>query len=169
LAQRLATDFSTDARFDSPRAVQLRLLGFDLDRLTELGQAVRDLFAGVADHPERVTARVDDDYVRQLALAVTGHLGGKVGVAPRIFLRKLVADVLDRVDLYPDFDPRKNYALTVSTAELTETERNAAAGAPPPGGAVVSAGSVDLDLDVGSDLDVGHDHGAGPDPGPGRS
>ena len=30
LAQRLATDFSTDARFDSPRAVQIRLSGFDL-------------------------------------------------------------------------------------------------------------------------------------------
>ena len=29
LAQRLATDFTTDPRFDSPRAVQLRLPGFD--------------------------------------------------------------------------------------------------------------------------------------------
>ncbi|WP_307961738.1 BREX system ATP-binding domain-containing protein [Salinispora arenicola] len=28
LAQRLATDFGTDSRFDSPRAVQLRLSGF---------------------------------------------------------------------------------------------------------------------------------------------
>ena len=37
LAQRLATDFATDARFDSPRAVQLRLSGFDLERLAELG------------------------------------------------------------------------------------------------------------------------------------
>ena len=33
LAQRLATDFSTDARFDNPRAVQLRLPGFDRDAL----------------------------------------------------------------------------------------------------------------------------------------
>ena len=31
LAQRLATDFSTDSRFDNPRAVQLRLPGFDRD------------------------------------------------------------------------------------------------------------------------------------------
>ncbi len=45
LAQRLATDLSTDPRFDSPRAVQLRLPGFDLDRLGELGRAVRDLYA----------------------------------------------------------------------------------------------------------------------------
>ena len=33
LAQRLATDFTTDARFDNPRAVQLRLPGFSPDLL----------------------------------------------------------------------------------------------------------------------------------------
>jgi hypothetical protein len=38
-----------------------------------------------------------------------------------------VADVLDRIDQFPDFDPRKHYALTVSEAELTAVERNAAA------------------------------------------
>ncbi|HHV22973.1 MAG TPA: BREX system ATP-binding protein BrxD, partial [Propionibacterium sp.] len=36
LAQRLATDFTTDVRFDNPRAVQVRLPGFDRDRLVEL-------------------------------------------------------------------------------------------------------------------------------------
>jgi hypothetical protein len=54
---------------------------------------------------------------------VTGALGGRVGVAPRIFLKKLVADVLDRVDQFPDFDPRRDYALTVSDTELTPSER----------------------------------------------
>lgn len=127
LAQRLATDFSTDPRFDSPRAVQLRLPGFDLPRLGELGRHVRDLYAGAARHPQRVGQRVDDAYLMELATAVTGGLGGKVGVAPRVFLRKLVADVLDRVDEFDDFDPRKHYALTLSDGELTEVERNAAA------------------------------------------
>ena len=42
LAQRLATDFSTDARFDNPRAVQVRLPGFDRDALAALGGKVRD-------------------------------------------------------------------------------------------------------------------------------
>ncbi|MFB6627575.1 BREX system ATP-binding protein BrxD [Streptomyces sp. NPDC056374] len=126
LAQRLATDFTTDPRFDSPRAVQLRLAGFDLQRLGELGRHVRDLYAGGARNPERITARVDDAYLSELATAVTGGLGGKVGVAPRLFLRKLVADVLDRVDEFDDFDPRLHYALTVSGAELNEVERNAA-------------------------------------------
>ncbi|MCT9080284.1 BREX system ATP-binding protein BrxD [Streptomyces fulvoviolaceus] len=127
LAQRLATDFSTDPRFDSPRAVQLRLTGFDLVRLGELGRSVRDLYADAAKNPERIAARVDDAYVAELATAMTGKLGGRVGIAPRLFLRKLVADVLDRVDEFDDFDPRKDYALTVNATELSEVERNATA------------------------------------------
>ncbi|MFJ3539787.1 BREX system ATP-binding protein BrxD [Streptomyces sp. NPDC090109] len=128
LAQRLATDFTTDPRFDSPRAVQLRLAGFDLPHLGELGRAVRNLYREEARHPDRISERVDDAYIGDLAAAVTGGLGGKVGVAPRVFLRKLVADVLDRVDEFEDFDPRLHYAFTVTSSELTETERNAAAG-----------------------------------------
>ncbi|MEE1810362.1 BREX system ATP-binding protein BrxD [Streptomyces sp. BE133] len=137
LAQRLATDFTTDPRFDSPRAVQLRLAGFDLPRLGELGRNVRDLYVGAARNPERIAARVDDAYIGELAAAVTGGLGGKVGVAPRLFLRKIVADVLDRVDEFDEFDPRQHYALTVSSAELNEVERNAAAS---------SAGDIELEL-----------------------
>ena len=38
LAQRLATDFSTDPRFDNPRAVQVRLPGFDRDALLPAGR-----------------------------------------------------------------------------------------------------------------------------------
>ncbi|WP_086777648.1 BREX system ATP-binding protein BrxD [Streptomyces griseus] len=128
LAQRLATDFTTDPRFDSPRAVQLRLAGFDLPHLGELGRAVRNLYREEARHPDRISERVDDAYIGDLAVAVTGGLGGKVGVTPRVFLRKLVADVLDRVDEFEDFDPRLHYAFTVTSSELTETERNAAAG-----------------------------------------
>jgi len=143
LAQRLATDFSTDARFDNPRAVQIRLPGFDRPALRELGAKVRDLYASGADQPERVRSVVDDTYVIELAEAVTGSLGGKVGVAPRIFLKKLVADVLDRVDQFGDFDPRKHYALTLAPAELTDTERSASmAGSPGPR----RAAEIDLDL-----------------------
>ncbi len=143
LAQRLATDFSTDARFDNPRAVQLRLPGFDRASLAALGCKVRDLFTGAAAEPARVRAVVDDAYLAKLAEAVTGALGGKVGVAPRIFLKKLTADVLDRVDQFPDFDPRRHYALTLVPAELSEEERSAAA-APAPGPA--QADDIELDL-----------------------
>ena len=44
-----------------------------------------------------------------------------------MFLKKLVGDVLDRVDQFPDFNPRADYRLTVSDSELTEIERNARA------------------------------------------
>ncbi|WP_326641581.1 BREX system ATP-binding protein BrxD [Streptosporangium sp. NBC_01755] len=123
LAARLATDFDTDARFDNPRAVQTRLPGFSHDGLLELGIRVRDLYAAGAS--TRVASVVDDAYLADLARAVAGSLGDRVGVAPRLFLKKLVGEVLDRVDQFPDFDPRVHYRLTVGAHELTEVERNA--------------------------------------------
>lgn len=122
LAQRLAVDFNTEARFDNPRAVQIRLKGFDTDSLTEVGCKVRDLYAE-GSHSPRISSLVDDAYVEELARAVTGTLGGKVGIAPRIFLKKLVGEVLDRVDQFDDFDPRQHYALTIGDNELTAVER----------------------------------------------
>jgi hypothetical protein len=125
LAQRLHVDFTTDARFDNPRAVQVRLSGFDLEKLNEVGAKVRDVYAAHCANADRVLGVADDLYLNDLARAVTGELGGKVGVAPRVFLKKLVADVLDRIDQFPEFDPRQHYSLTVSDSELTEVERNA--------------------------------------------
>ncbi len=125
LAQRLATDFATDARFDNPRAVQVRLGGFDESSLVAVGKKVRDLYAGGTEHGDRVSSEVDDAYVSELARAVTGDLGGKVGIAPRVFLKKLVGEVLDRVDQFPDFDPRRDYALTLRADELSDVERQA--------------------------------------------
>lgn len=132
LAQRLATDFNTDARFDNPRAVQIRLPGFSQDLLREVGATVRNLYANGSESGERVSELVDDDYIATLASAVSGSLGGQVGVAPRVFLKKLVGDVLDRVDQFDDFDPRQHYKLTVSDGELNDVERNAAAAATSP-------------------------------------
>jgi hypothetical protein len=126
LAQRLHVDFTTDARFDNPRAVQVRLRNFDTERLEEVGRRIRDIYAQHTDSAERIRLHADDAYVSVLAEKVTGTLGGKVGIAPRVFLKKLVADVLDRVDQFPDFDPRRDYSLTVSDAELTVVERAAA-------------------------------------------
>jgi hypothetical protein len=86
---------------------------------------VRDLYADGSAAPERVRALVDDAYLGDLAGAIAGGLGGKVGVAPRLFLKKLVGDVLDRVDQFAEFDPRQHYALTLSATEMTDVERNA--------------------------------------------
>jgi len=127
LAQRLHTDFATEARFDNPRAVQVRLPGFDLTRLGLVGRRVRDIFAGGQASQDRLMTLADDRYLDTLAGAVTGNLGGKVGIAPRLFLKKLVGDVLDRIDQFPDFDPRRHYALTLQDSELTAVERTARA------------------------------------------
>jgi hypothetical protein len=124
LAQRLATDFDTEPRFDNPRAVQIRLPGFTHDSLVGLGVTIRDLYAGGSSAPDRIKSLADDAYIADLAGAVGGALGGKVGVAPRLFLKKLVGDVLDRIDQFEDFNPRQHYQLTVRGTELTETERN---------------------------------------------
>jgi hypothetical protein len=125
LAQRLHVDFSTDARFDNPRAVQIRLRSFSIESLLEVGTKVRAIFSGSADSSERLNRVADDDYILQLARAVAGKLGGRIGVAPRIFLKKLVGDVLDRIDQFPDFDPRRDYALTIADQEYNEYERAA--------------------------------------------
>ncbi|MFI2184236.1 BREX system ATP-binding protein BrxD [Streptomyces sioyaensis] len=138
LAQRLATDFTTDPRFDNPRAVQLRLPGFTPESLVSLGVTIRDLYAAGAAAPDRIRALADDAYVADLAGAVGGALGGKVGVAPRLYLKKLVGDVLDRIDQFDDFDPRQHYRLTVNSSELTDVERNSAA--------ATSADDIELDV-----------------------
>ncbi|CAO5258135.1 BREX system ATP-binding protein BrxD [Frankia sp. AgKG'84/4] len=139
LAQRLATDFTVHPKFDNPRAVQLRLTGFTEASLVELGGRVRGLYtAGTSDEAAaRIGVLVDDAYLAHLARAVAGRLGGKVGVAPRLFLKKLVGDVLDRVDQFDDFHPRRDYPLTITSAEMSDLERNAA---------VTRADDVDLDL-----------------------
>lgn len=94
-------------------------------RLVEVGRNVRAVFVQRSAAADRVLKLVDDALLTDLATAVTGKLGGKVGVAPRIFLKKLVAEVLDRVDQFPDFDPRKDYQLVVQVSELSQDERRA--------------------------------------------
>ena len=125
LAQRLHVDFGTDRRFDNPRAVQIRLSPFDHGALLSVGRKVRDIYAEGRPHEPRLRSVVDDAYTDTLATAVAGGLGGKVGIAPRLFLKKLVADVLDRVDLHADFDPRKHYSLTLAESEMSVAERAA--------------------------------------------
>jgi hypothetical protein len=123
LAQRIEATFTADARFDNPRAAQIRLSPFAQERLEEVGRRVRDLYPSKV--PERIAARVPDAMIANLARGVAGKLGGHVGIAPRLFLRKLV-DVLDRVKAHPDFDPAVHYELVLKGSELTAEEAAAA-------------------------------------------
>lgn len=125
LAQRLHTDFSTDARFDNPRAVQIRLQGLKKPQLVELGIKIRDIYAEhYAEAADRVEARCGDDYIAELADAIGGEFGDDVHIAPRLFLKKLVADVLDRIEQHEEFDPRQHYELTFKPEEMTDEERS---------------------------------------------
>ena len=54
-----------------------------------------------------------------------------------------MGDVLDRVDQFDDFDPRRHYRLTVTGSELTDVERNLAATV---SGGSTSADDIDLEL-----------------------
>jgi hypothetical protein len=103
----------------------MRLPAFDLDRLGLVGRRVRDVFMQHTASADRIVERCDDAYIRELAEAVAGKLGGKVGIAPRMFLKKLVADVLDRIDQFEDFHPREHYHLTLHNTELSRVEREA--------------------------------------------
>lgn len=55
-----------------------------------------------------------------------------------------MSDVLDRVDLYDDFDPRTHYSLTVEANELTDVER-ATATTP------TSLDDIEIDIDPNAD------------------
>jgi hypothetical protein len=64
--------------------------------------------------------------------------------------------------LFDDFDPRRDYPLTLDAAEMTDVERNAASSPAPP----ASAGDVDLDLATDVDLDPDPDSARDPGIGP---
>lgn len=136
LAQRLHVDFSGDPQFETTRAPQIRLHPFELERLVEAGRKVRDLYP--TDRAERLAVSVDDALLRDLVRDVAGQLGQHLGVAPRLFLRKLV-EVLDKVDEFDDFDPRANLHSTIDSSAMKPEELVAA-------GRVRSVDDIVLDL-----------------------
>ena len=119
LHQRVQVTFGEDARWDNLRAPQVRLLPFTEERLLTVGRRIRDLYP--AKNAERVAARVDDAFLKGLVAQITSGFGGKITLAPRLFLRELV-DVMDRVDLHEGFDPNEHYALALDDTTLTAEE-----------------------------------------------
>lgn len=136
LAQRLATDFSGDPRFFNARATQIWLQPFNVERMIEIGERIRDLYP--SDVPGRITARVDHVVIERLARGIAGKLGDKVGIAARQFLIRLV-DLLDRVRDHTDFDPNRDYQVLLDESRITPEEA-AAAG--------ISRGVDDIAIDV---------------------
>lgn len=137
LEQRLHVDFSGNPEFDSARAVQIRLPPFNVERLVEVGRRVRALYP--TDHSDRIVAKVNDEVIRDLANGITGKLGNTVGIAPRLFLRKLVGELLDKVDEHEAYDPSVHFKLVLEGREMTAEERSAAG---------IETSVDDLELDV---------------------
>lgn len=137
LAQRLHVDWSKNPEFDNLRDVQVRLHAMDEERLVEVGRKVRDLYP--SEHQARIQDKVDDVVLRGLAQGVAGKLGGRTGVAPRIYLKKLVGGLLDRVDQYERFEPAEDFELVVGAEDLVNAEERAAA-------AGLSPDDIELDL-----------------------
>lgn len=127
LYQRVQVNFSEDSRFDNLKAPQVRLTPFTDDRLLAVGTRIRNLYP--AKNPSRVLERVSDGFLQGLISQVTAGFGGKVALAPRLFLRELV-DVLDRVDIHADYDPREHYTLELDDGKLTPEELAAKHGRP---------------------------------------
>ncbi len=127
LAARIGVDFSGDPRWDNPRAPQIRLTGFQRSSLLELGARVRGVYADGSEAADRIAELLTDDHLAALADAVSGKLGGRVGIAPRLFLRKLI-DVLDRIEQFPDYRPELMLGGTIPDAELNADERAAISG-----------------------------------------
>lgn len=119
LYQRVQVNFAEDSRFDNLRAPQVRLLPFTDERLLTVGNRIRDLYP--AKNTERVAQRIDDRFLRTLVSQVTTGFGGKVSLAPRLFLRELI-DVMDRVDIHEDYDPATHYRLELDDGKLTPEE-----------------------------------------------
>lgn len=127
LYQRVQANFSGEARFDNLKATQVRLMPFTDERLLTVGTRIRDLYP--AKNPARIAERVSDAFLHGLVAQVTAGFGGKVALAPRMFLRELI-DVMDRVDIHEAYDPKDHYKLELDDSKLTAEELAAKHGRP---------------------------------------
>lgn len=100
------------------RQPQLVLPAFDRDRLLQAARRVRDLY------PSSSGRSVADAFLFRLADQVTAGFGGRVDLAPRMFLRELV-HVLDLVDQHPTYDPMVSYRFEPPPDDLRPEEDEA--------------------------------------------
>lgn len=94
----------------------------------------------VLDRPqERVRKRTVDTYlISALRRGTSARLASDGRSHAEIGRWDVLVDIPQPVDEHPDFDPRNDYSLKVSTTELSDVERNAAARLTPD--------DIDLDL-----------------------
>lgn len=117
--------FQTSGGFSNPRQPQLELKPFNKERLKEVALKLREIYP--ADKPSRLQSKVSPELIEALASQVTEGFKGDVGVIPRHFLRQFV-DILDLVDINPDYDPAKAEGIKIEPG--TDEERKLMQGEP---------------------------------------
>lgn len=96
--------------YTNPRQPQIVLKPFDIRRLEEVALRVVEIYADAYGQVDR--DRISHRFIRTMVHRVSSLFGGRVDIIPRLFLREFV-DVLDKCDLYPDYDPLSGYQTDV--------------------------------------------------------
>jgi adenosylhomocysteinase len=107
--------------YKNPRQPQIILSKFDERKLEQVAEKVIEIYGRAYTEVDR--SRVSHRFIKAMIGRLTGKFGGRVDVIPRIFLKELV-DVLDKCELYDDFDPWENYRFDARSikGELKEEE-----------------------------------------------
>ncbi len=107
--------------FRNPRQPQIILNKFDIKKLEQVALKVCDIYGEAYTEVDR--SRISHRFIRAMIQKVTTKFGGRVDVIPRIFLKEFI-DVLDKCELYEDFDPWASYHFDTDhlKGELKEEE-----------------------------------------------
>jgi hypothetical protein len=107
--------------YKNPRQPQIILSKFDERKLEQVAEKVIEIYGRAYTEVDR--SRASHRFIKAMIEKLTGKFGGRVDVIPRIFLKEFV-DVLDKCELYDDFNPWENYRFDARTikGELKEEE-----------------------------------------------
>jgi hypothetical protein len=108
-------------KFRNPRQPQIILSRFNVAKLEKVAQKICDIYSEAYSEVDR--ERVSHRFIRAMITKVTTKFGGRVDIIPRIFLKEFV-DVLDKCELYEDYNPWETYEFDAARlkGELREEE-----------------------------------------------
>jgi hypothetical protein len=110
----------TDA-FRNPRQPQIILSRFNAQKLEKVALKVCDIYSEAYTAVDR--ERISHRFIRAMIQKLTHKFGGRVDVIPRIFLKEFI-DVLDKCELYEDYNPWDTYQFDAThlKGDLREEE-----------------------------------------------
>jgi hypothetical protein len=112
--------FQAPGGFASLKQPQVQLRPFDRQRLIDVALKLRELYP--SEYRTRLESVLDTPTIGRIVDAVSGALGGDVGIVPRQFLREFVG-VMDRIDEFPAYNVAETYSFDVGAAELAPEDR----------------------------------------------